>query len=214
MCVHIGMQTHRIVESGLDVTRTVRCRAVVFAHAERGRLCAALEVRTHRRRKQPELVFIRRLHADHRTAREHIGAQIQRSAAAIGRNPVRICLDDRIHRFQKSLLRERRHLQIARRIRHALRIHVRAEGHNAAVLGAVCLEALKDLLAVLQDARALRNAHGRIRRETSLIPRAVLIVGNVALIRHAIGEANVSPVKILFCHVKRLSSVSDLLPTA
>ena len=202
MCVHIGMQTHRVVETRLNVSRAVRCRAVVLAHAERGRLCAALKVGAHRGREQTELVFIRRLHADHRAARKHIGAQVQRSTAAVGRNPVRICLDDRIHRFQESLLRKSRHFKITRGLRHALRVQVGAEGHNAAVLGAICLEALKDLLAILQDARALRNAHGRIRRETAFIPGAVLIVGNVALIRHVIGEANVTPVQILLCHVK------------
>lgn len=52
------------------------------------------------------------------------------------------------------------HLEALGRVIHTLSVHVGTEADDAAVLGGVGLQALKDLLAVMEDAAALGNMQG------------------------------------------------------
>ena len=133
MRCHIGMQTHRIVQSCLDMARTVGSRTVKRAHAEADWLDAALEVGAHGRREKAELIFIGRLHTDDLTRCEDKGAQVERRVRTVGRNVVTVRLDHCIDRLQETFLWKGRHLQIRRRVIHARRIEIGTERHNMPV---------------------------------------------------------------------------------
>ena len=68
MCVHNGIQAHRIVQTSLDVAGAVRCRTVVVTHADGDRLSAALEVRANRSTEYTVLILICRLYTDNSVA--------------------------------------------------------------------------------------------------------------------------------------------------
>ena len=73
---HDGMQAHRVVQAGFDVACAARGCAVEIADLHADRLCAALEIRADRRRKDTELIVVRGLHADDRADAECVGTDI------------------------------------------------------------------------------------------------------------------------------------------
>ena len=194
------MQTHRIVQPRLDVPRAVRRRAVKVAHADAYRLRTALEVRPHGRCKEAKLICIRRLHADHLARREDERAQIERCVRAVRRHIIAVRRDHRVHRLDKALLGERRHLEIRCRRIHARRIEIGAERHDMTVHGLICLQPLEDLLAVVQNARTLAERNRRIGRQSARIPRTIRIVRHIPLGQCAVRKPQISPVNIRSCH--------------
>ena len=133
------VHTHGVVESRLDVSRTVRRRAVKIRNAERKGLDPAFEIGTDGRRKDAEFVFRRGLDAEHRARGEHKRAQIQRSAAAVGRHELLVCGDRFFYGFEKFILGIHGHFQPRRGFRHALRVEVGAKTDDFSALGGVGL---------------------------------------------------------------------------
>ena len=76
MCVHNGIQAHRIVQTSLDVAGAVRCRTVVVTHADGDRLSAALEVRANRSTEYTVLILICRLYTDNSVAAKHVRTDV------------------------------------------------------------------------------------------------------------------------------------------
>ena len=76
MCGYIGMQTHRIVQTSLDMSGSMRCCAVKITDTDGKRMNAALKVRSNRSYQNAELIFIRGLNADNRRACKHIRTNI------------------------------------------------------------------------------------------------------------------------------------------
>ena len=198
----MGMKAHGVVQAGFDMSGAVGCSAVKVADADRDGLRAALEVGTDRSDDHAELIFLCRLHADHDAGSKHIRTDIQRSAAAVRRYPCSVGLDDLVHCLEEALCRERRHFHAGCGIHHSLRVHVRAESHDAAVFPGVSLQALEDLLAVMKNACALADLNSRIIDQAALIPLAVFPVGDIALISRHVSEPKVSPVNVLLLHIK------------
>ena len=206
---HNGMQAHGIVQSRLDVAGPVRRRAVKVGYADSDRLCAALEIRTYRRRKYAELIFISRLHADNRVNTEHVRPDIKRRAGAVRRNIRRIRLHRLHDRIHKAVLRKCRHFKPFRRIHHAGRVQVRAECHDASVLSGIRFHAFKYSLRILEHARTLIHHNIGVVRQAALIPFAVFIICHIPLVRLNIAEPEVFPVYVLLLHCDSSSAWKD-----
>ena len=176
------MQAHGIVQAGFDVAGPVRRCPVKIGDTDRDRLHAALEVRSYRSGQDPELVLIRRLYADYGIAAEHVRTDIERRAASIRSNPGFICLDGPADRVHPPVDRIDRHLQSLAGILHALRIQVRPERHDMAVLGCVRLQAFKAGLGILENTGALIDHNVFIRNQGTFIPCAVLVAGYKSVI--------------------------------
>ena len=194
------MQAHRIIQTRFDIACAARRRTVKVRNLDVNRLCAALEVRSHRRDKNAELIVLRRLHTDDRADAEHIRTDIQRSAAAIRRNPGLVAGDHLLHRLDKFILRVRRHLKAQRGIVHSLRIQIRTETDNMAIRRGIRLQSFKDRLGILQNTGILAHDNLVVRNQAALIPGAVPVIGDITLVRDHIAEAKASPVNILLLY--------------
>ena len=64
----------------------------------------------------------------------------------------------------------------------------------------ICLQPLKDLLAVLQNACALVDRNRRVRGKPAGIPFPVRIVCYIALRQGAIYKPQIAPVNVRLCH--------------
>ena len=197
----VRIEAHGVIQAGLDVACAVRGCTVVVADADRDRLHAVLEVRADRRAEQAELVLVCRLDADDGARREEVRTKVERTARLERRNPVLIGADDFVDGFHEHLFRYRRHLDALCRIHHALRVHIRTERDDAAVFRLVRLEALEDLLAVLEDAGALIEDDVRIIREAAFFPFAILVVRDIALRDRLIAEPEAVPIDVDFRHI-------------
>lgn len=71
------MHTHSIIQSGLDMTCTMRSSPVKICDTDSKRLYASLEVRANRGGKYPELIFVSRFYTDDRICPKHIGTDIR-----------------------------------------------------------------------------------------------------------------------------------------
>ena len=195
--LHRGLQGHGVVEAGLDVAGAVRCGAVVLGNAQLDGLKAALKVRTDRGHENAERVLRSGSHADYVTGADHKRTHIQGCARAEGRNPCGIGRDDLLDGLDKLVLGERGHLEALRRVVHTLSVHVGTETDDAAVLGGVGLQALKDLLAVVEDTTALGDMQGVVGGQATLVPLAILPMSLVAVIGLHVAKAEATPIDIL-----------------
>ena len=143
MRLHNRIQTHGIIQSRLDVSRSVRSCPVIIRHLHHNRFGTVFEVGTYRCHKDTELIFLCRLHPDHGAGGKHIRTDIKRRMMSVRRHPVRICPNHLIHCTQEPLLRERGHLQTNGTVMHASGIQIRSEGDNSAVLRLIGLESFK-----------------------------------------------------------------------
>ena len=197
-----GLEAHGVVQAGLDVAGAVRCGAVVVGDAQLDGLEATLVVGAHRRHEDAEGVLGRGGDADDVAGADHERADVERGAGAKGRNPRGVGLDDLLDGLNEAVLGEGRHLEALGGVEHALGVLVRTEADDVAALGGVGLEALEDLLAVVEDAAALGDVHGVVGGQAALVPLAVLPVGLVAVVGLHVAEAKAAPVQILLlnCH--------------
>ena len=157
-------------------------------------------VGAHGRHEDAELVLRGRRDADDLAGCHHERAHVERGAGAKGRHPGLVGLDDHLDRLDELVLREGRHHDAARGVGHAGGVEVRAEADDVAAGGGVGLEALEDLLAVVEDARALGEREGVVGGEAALLPGAVAVVADVAVIRGLVGKAEAAPVDVLLLH--------------
>ena len=195
--LHRGLQGHGVVEAGLDVASAVRCGAVVLGNAQLDRLEATLKVRTDRGHENAERVLRSGSHANHVTGADHKRTHIQGCARTEGRNPCGVGRDDLLDGLDKLVLGERGHLQTLGGVVHTLGVHIGTEADDAAILGGVGFQALKDLLAVVEDAAALGDVHGVVGGQAALVPLAVLPMGLVAVIGLHVAKAEATPIDIL-----------------
>ena len=191
-----GLDAHGVVQAGLDVAGAMRSSAVILGDAQGNSRVAALEVRADRRDQNAELVLGGRGNANDDTRGDHERTDVQRGARAERRNPSGVRLNDFLNGLYELVLRERGHAQALGGIAHALGVQVGTEADDVAVLGSVCLQALEDLLTVMENARALGQLDGMIGGQAALFPFAVLEITDVAVIGGHVIEAQVTPVEI------------------
>ena len=196
-----GKQAHGIVETGLDVAGAMWRRAVVLGDLQLDRLDTARVVRADGRHEDAELVLVRGPDADNVARGDHERSDIERGARAKGRHPGGVGTNDLLDRLDETLTGKRRHNETLCRVVHTLGILVRPEADDVTVLGGVGLETLEDLLAVVEDASTLREPETVVRRQRTLIPGAILVVGHIAIVSRLIGKAEVTPVEILLIHM-------------
>ncbi len=199
-----GVKRHGVVEAGLDVAGAVGSGAVVIGNLQLNGLDAALVVGAHGGHEDAELVLIGRLDANDVARCEHEGTHVERGARAKGRHPGGVGLDDLLDGLDKAVNGERRHAQALRRVVHALGVHIGTEAHDRAVLGGVGLQALEDLLAVVEKAGALGHHDRVVGGKLALAPLAVLIVANIAVVGVLVGKTQATPVDVLLLHVPHL----------
>ena len=155
MCINDRIQAHRIVKTRLDITGSMRCRAVVVTYTNRKRFYAALKIRSYRCSKNTELIFGCRLNTYYRIRAEHIRAQIKRCAASVRRYKSFVCLDYLLNRLNKLLLGIYRHLKSGCRLLKSLAVQIRAEHYGSSVLSRISLQPFKNSLGILQYTGAL-----------------------------------------------------------
>ena len=156
-----------------------------------------LKYGAHGRHEDAELVLVGGFDANDVARGDHERANVERGPRAERRHPRGVGLDDLLDGLDKTLLREGGHDQALGGIGHTLGVHVRAETDDGTVGGGVGLKALKDLLAVMEDAGALGQRDAVVGGKAALVPRAVLVVGHVAVIGLAIAKVEVAPVQVL-----------------
>ena len=200
MGVHDGVEAHGVVEASLDVAGAVGSGAVEVSHADGDRLGTALEIGANGSDEDAELVLFGGLHADDGRTAEHVGADIQGSAGAVGGDPGEVGLYGLDNGIDEALGREDGHFEAAAGIFHALGIEVGAESDHAAVFSGIGLEAFKAGLAVLEHAGALGDDHLVVVGEHAFIPGAVLEVGHETVVRLHVSEAKIGPVEIFLFH--------------
>ena len=202
--LHAGLEAHGVVEAGLDVAGAVGCSTVVLRDAQGHSGVAALEVGAHGGDQDAELVLVCGLDADDLARGEHEGAHVEGGAGPEGRDPVGVGGHDLLDGLDKAVLREDGHAEALGGICHALGVEVRAEAHDAAVFGGVGLEALEDLLAVVEDAGALAHDDAVVLGQEAFAPRAVFVVADVGVVGLHVAEGQIAPVDVLFGHGSHL----------
>ena len=120
MCIYDRMKTHRIVQTSLNMSRTIWCCTVKITDTDYDRFCAALEIRTNRCRKYTELILFRRSNSDNRCDTEHIWTDVQRSTGAIRWHVSFVCQNSLYYCIYKFIFRKCRHLKTSCRICHTL----------------------------------------------------------------------------------------------
>jgi len=200
MSVHDGVEAHGVVEACLDVTGAVRSGAVEVGDADGDGLGTALEVGADGSDENTELVLFGGLHADDGGTAEHVGADVERSARAVGRHPGEVGLHGFDHGFDEALCGEHGHFKAAAGIFHALGVEVGAEGDHATVFRGVGFEAFEAGLAVLEHARTFGDDDFVVIGEYSFIPGAVLEIGHEAVVRLHVAEAEIGPIESFLFH--------------
>ena len=197
-----GVQRHGVVQAGLDVAGAVGSGAVELGDLQLDGLDATLVVGAHGGHENAELVLSGRLHANDVARGEHERTDVERGAGAKGRHPGGVGADDHLDGLDELVLGEARHLEAGSGVVHALGVHVGTEADDVAVLGGVGLQALKDLLAVVEKAGALGQRNGVVGGKAALFPGAILVVAHVAVVRVHVSEAEVAPVQVLLLHAR------------
>jgi hypothetical protein len=152
-----------------------------------GKYAPAGEVGAGRGGDDEEQVLVGRLHAEAHLGRDHEGAQVEGLLAAVRGHPVLVLADQCVAGLDERLDRQLGHGEAAGGALEALGVLVRAEGGHGAVGAAVGLEALEDLLGVVQDVGRRVERDRRVRDELAVVPAAALgpldghhVVGEVA----------------------------------
>lgn len=171
----LGEQGRSVVAAGLGVAHAAGDGThAVLGQPDGDRLDAAGEVGTGGRCDDDEEVLVGRAHAQADLGRDHERAQVQRLLAAVRRHPGAVLLDQRVTGRDEGLDRQLRHRQTAGRPLEALGVGLRAEGHDGAVGAAVGLEALEDLLRVVQRHIGRIDRQRRVRDELCVVPATPL----------------------------------------
>ena len=160
-----------------------RGAGVVGREPDADRLLAALEIGADGRGDHHEPIFRRRADAEKGLVGEHERAQVEAAVAA--RDPFDVGLHQLLDGAQERRLGQHRHRQALGGGLEAAGVLLGAEQGDAAVLETIGLEALENLLGVVQ--------HGARRIEDERLARPELRVAPAALLRpadgrHVIGE--------------------------
>ncbi len=134
---------------------------IVGGQPDRHRRHALGEVGTGRAGDDVVASLLRRAHAQERLVGDHEGAEVQ-AGLRRRRHPRGIDRDQLPQRFDEQVHRQLRQRQALRRALQAPAVGVRAEGPDRTVGMAVGLDALEDLLAVVQ------HRGGRIQRQRAV----------------------------------------------
>ncbi len=146
---HNRIQAHRVIQTGFDMSRAVRRRPVKIAYFDCQRLYAAFKIRSDRRGKNSELIFVRRFYTDNGRTSEHIRPYVQRRTGTVRRYISFIGRYGLRHRIYKTLLRKNRHFQPLTGIFHPLSVQIGAEGNDTSVFRRISFQAFKTGLRIL-----------------------------------------------------------------
>ena len=169
---------------------------VKITDAHDDRLSAAFEVRADGCCENTEHIIVSGLNADYRADSEHVRTDVKSSARAVRRYPSLVGSDCFLNCLDKSVDRERRHLQAERGVIHSLRVEVGTETYDVSVFCLIGLKSLKDRLGILKNAGVFAHDDLVVRNESAVIPFAVLIHGHISLICHMIAESQVTPINV------------------
>ena len=204
MRLHRRAQRHSVVQARLDIARAMRCGAVVLGDAQLDRLQAAFEVRADRRDQDAEGVLGSGGNADDLARTDHERTHVERSTRTERRHPSSVRAHNGLHGLDELVLREAGHLETLGRIEHALSVHVGAEADDRAVLGGVGLQTLEDLLAIVENARALGKVQVVIGGQAAFIPFTIFPMRFKAVVGLMVAEIEAAPVQVFFLDGHRL----------
>ena len=185
------VQAHSVVQTCLDVACAVRSSSVKVRNLDSDGLGAALEVGAYGCCEYAELVVVRGLNADNGVGAEHVGADIESRACAVGRYEVDVRLDYLLDRLDELLLGVNGHFKTLAAVLESGRVEVGTEYNNSAVAGGVRLESLEYGLGILENARALADCYHVVGCQNAVVPFAVLVVGDKTLVGFDVTEAEV-----------------------
>ena len=180
------------------------CGAVVLGDAQLDRLQTALEVRTDRRDQDAEGVLRSGGNSDDLARTDHERTHIKRSTRTKRRHPSGVRTHNGLHGLDELVLREARHLETLGGGEHALGIHVGAEADDRAVFGGVGLQTLEDLLAIVENARALGKVQVVIGGQATLVPFAIFPMRFKAVVGLMVAEIEAAPIQVFFLDGHRL----------
>ena len=131
-----------------------------------------------------EQVVLARVHAQLRVRRNDEWAQIK-ARALLGRDPALLHGNDGLERLKEEVLRQLRYAHALGGVVHALYVLHRAEELHGAVSRAVGLQALEDLLGVVQDVGAGHELDGTVGDYARIVPALSFIVVHH---KHVVGK--------------------------
>ena len=195
MRLHARLEAHGVVEAGLDVAGTMRGSAIVLGNAQLDGGVATLEVPARGHHKNTNWYWLDQLHADDVAVgdderRTSSDAPNRTTSAGMASN-------DALPGDDEPGPPEKADMTGVGEIGEYIGVHFGTEAHDGPIGGGIGLEPLEDLLAIMEDARALRQRDAVIGGQGALIPCAVLVVGHIAIVGLAIAEIEVSPVQVL-----------------
>ena len=199
------VKAHCIVQSGFDVSCSMRCGAVKVWYAQCQWFHAALEVRSNRSGKYTELIVSSRFYTNYGIDSEHIRSDIKCCSCSVRWNVSFICLYCLNNSINEFIFRERRHLKTFRWVDHTLRIEVRTESDNVSILCCVSLHSFKYCLCILKNSGTFIHDDVRIFCETTFIPCSIFIISYKTLICRDISESDIFPVNVFFLHCSKSS---------
>ena len=177
-----GMKAHSIVQSGFDMTCSVRSSTVKIRHADGQRLNTAFEIRTNRCSKYTELIFFCRLYSDNRADTEHIRSDIKWSTWSVRRYIGCIGLYSIDNCFNEFIFRECRHLKTLCRICETGCIQVRAKDNSTSVFCCISFHSFENCLSILKNSCTLTHHNIRIFCQGSLVPASIFKICNKSFV--------------------------------
>ena len=116
------VQTHRVIDTRFDIARSAGSCAVGIGNAYGDRFDAAFKIRADGSDEDAELVFVGGLYADDGIRTEHIGTDVQRRTASVGRHVGFIRFYDGENGFDEFFFRKYGHFEPLARTLHALTV--------------------------------------------------------------------------------------------
>ncbi len=186
--LRLGEQGRGVVAAGLGVTHAAgHGTDVVLGDPDGHRLHATGEVGAGRGGDDHEQVLAGGLHAQADLRGEHERPQVEGLLAAVRRHPCLVLPHQRVARLDEGLDRQFGHAEPAGGRLEAGGVLLRTEGGDRPVGLTVGLQALEDLLRVVQDHGRRVEGDRRVRHELAVVPAAALgpldrhhVVGEVA----------------------------------
>jgi hypothetical protein len=143
--------------------------------------------------------------AKHGVAGEDEGAYVQGSAGLMG-DPIRVDGDEFPERHHENVFRDMGDAELVRGIVHAGDVLAGAEELDFARRSAVGLQALKDLLGVVEDDGAGRKLKRAVRNDPEIVPALSLVVIHE---EHVIGKNFSEPQFIRSGCIRRVCCFDD-----